>query len=182
MADAIEPIDERMAARDALLSSARNVNQALPTFSTWLMTGFGAAFVLILANIDKVSIFIDIRNIRFAVLVYLLGVVIAIIANYLSVIVKSSIAASADGDLLAKRLKANQEPFKLDIFMTEFERGIFPHNLWVVRRSFEKAKKGDIVAPARLIAKISQVQALLVVAQGLLAVLAASAIACGMKL
>jgi hypothetical protein len=182
MADPIEPIDERTAAQVALLGATRSVSEALPTFSTWLMAGFGAAFALILANIDKVSLLIDIRHIRFAVLLFLASVVIAVLSNYLSVVVKAGLSAQVEGELLARRLKANVQPFDIEYFSTEYKRGLFPPISWIAHSAMEKAKRGDIVASARMVAKISQIQTFLVVAQGLLAVVAASAIAFGMKL
>ena len=182
MADSIEPIDERTAAQVALLTATRSVNEALPTFSTWLMTGFGAAFALILANIDKVSLFIDIRYIRCAVLLYLLSVVIAVITNYLSIVIKAGLAAHSESELLIKRLKVNTEKFDIELFMSEYKRGLFPPISWIAQNSFNKAKNGDKLVSVLLIARISQIQTFLVFTQGLLAVTAAIILASGMKL
>jgi hypothetical protein len=46
----------------------------------------------------------------------------------------------------------------------------------------KKTKVGDVVAGARMIAKLSQLQALLVVLQGALAVVAIGALAFGLKM
>ena len=46
----------------------------------------------------------------------------------------------------------------------------------------EKAKSGDIVAGARMIAKLSQLQALLVAAQSILALVAVGGLAFGLKM
>lgn len=182
MADPIESIDELTAAQLALLGATRSVSEALPTFSTWLMAGFGAAFALILANIDNVSQFIDIRHIRLAILLFLVSVVVAVFSNYLAVVVKAGLAAQAEGERLVKRLKSNSGPFDIELFSTEYKRGLFPPISWITQAAMERAKRGDTVASARMIAKISQVQVLLVVAQGMLAVVAAGAVAFGMKL
>jgi hypothetical protein len=46
----------------------------------------------------------------------------------------------------------------------------------------KKAQAGDIVAGARLIAKLSQLQALLVLSQSILALIAVGALAFGIKM
>ena len=172
----------RSAARQALISTTRRVGDSLPAFSTWLLAGFGVGFSLLVANIDKVTQFIDIRFIRFGLLVFLLSLVIAVAATYLSAIVKASLAAQEDAEVMSKQLIESGRGFDVATFVTEFQRGLLPHIRGLSRRSFEKALAGDSLAGARMIAKISQIQALLVAAQSLLAIVAVASIAFGLKM
>ncbi|MDO8413666.1 MAG: hypothetical protein Q7S51_07760 [Gallionellaceae bacterium] len=181
--DTNEPlINERTAAQKMLIAATRRVGDALPPFSTWLMGGSGAALALVVANIETVSKFIEITHIRFGLIVFLLSLAVAVIATYISTIVKAALGAQEDGEVLGKKISSTTQQFDLLLYMTEYERGLFPPIRWMARSSMQKAMKGDVVASARMIAKLSQVQALLVACQSLLALLALGALAFGMKM
>lgn len=182
MPDPEPPLNARTAAQHTLLAATRRVSDGLPTFSSWLLAGLGAAFSLVVANIEKVSTFIEITHIRFGLIVFLLSLVVAVVATYLSTIVKVALGAHEDGEALGKRLAASPGPIDIDLFLSEFERGLLPPIRWLARSSMKKAKSGDIVAGARMIAKLSQVQALLVAAQSVLALVAVGGIALGLKM
>jgi hypothetical protein len=53
MTDQESPLNEKIAAQQTLLAATRRVGEALPAFSTWLLGGMGAAFTLVVANIEK---------------------------------------------------------------------------------------------------------------------------------
>lgn len=57
-----------------------------------------------------------------------------------------------------------------------------PHIRWIACSSMNKAKGGDIVAAARMIAKLSQVRALLVFGRSILALVAIGGLAFGIKM
>jgi hypothetical protein len=182
MADHEPSLDEKTAAQQALIAATRRVGEALPAFSTWLLGGLGAAFALVVANIEKVSRFIEITHIRFGLVVFLISLGIAVLATYLSTIVKAALGAQEDGEALGKRMAASPCGFDVSLFMSEYERGLLPPIRWMARSSMNKAKAGDIVAGARMIAKLSQVQALLVAGQSILALVAIGGLAFGLKM
>lgn len=181
MAEQQPPINERTAAQRTLLAATRRVGDALPPFSTWLLGGFGAAFALVLANIDTVSKFIAITHIRFGLLIFLGSLAIAVLATYLSTIVKAALGAQEDGEQLGKEIVALPGKFDLPLYIAEYERGLLPPIRWIARAQMKKAMSGDLVAGARMIAKLSQLQALLVLCQSVLAVVAVGAMAFGLK-
>lgn len=176
------PINEHIAAQRTLLSATRRVGDALPPFSTWLLGGFGAAFALVLANVDAVSKFIAITHIRFGLLTFLGSLVIAVLATYLSTIVKAALGAQEDGEQLGKEIVELLGKFDFPLYIAEYERGLLPPIRWIARAQIKKAMSGDLVAGARMIAKLSQVQALLVFCQSVFAVAAVGAMALGLKL
>ena len=182
MAEGHASINERVAAQRTLLAVTRRVGNVLPPFSTWLLGGFGAAFSLVLANIDTVSKFIAITHIRFGLLIFLASLVIAVLATYLSTIVKAALGAQEDGEALGKEIVLLPGKFDLTLYLAEYERGLLPPIRWIVRSQIKKVMSGDIVAGARMIAKLSQLQALLIVCQSILAVIAVGALAFGLKL
>jgi hypothetical protein len=175
-------INEQIAAHQTLLAGARRVNATLPTFSTWLMAGFGAAFTLALVNIETVSKFIEITHIRFGLVLFLVSLVLAVLGTYLGTIVTVALAAQEDGEMIGKKISESKQKFDLSMFAREYERGLFPLIRWVAHSAMKKAMYGDVVAGARMTAKLSQLQTLMVVAQGVLAVVAAGAVAVGLKM
>lgn len=113
---------------------------------------------------------------------FLISLGVAVVATYLSTIVKAALGAHEDGEALGKRIAASAKDFDVSLFMVEYERGLLPPIRWIARCSMNKAKAGVIAAGARTIAKLSQVQALLVVGQSLLALIAIGGLAFGLKM
>ena len=177
-----QPINEYSAAQRTLIAATRRVGDVLPPFSTWLMCGSGAALSLVVANIETVSKFIEITHIRFALIIFLLSLALAVLATYLSSTVKAALGAQEDGEALGREIANATTDFDFDLYITEYERGLIPPIRWVARAAMRKAMQGDGVAGARMIAKISQVQALLVACQSLLTLFALGGLACGIKM
>jgi hypothetical protein len=176
------PMNEKLAAQHSLLAAARRVSESLPAFTTWLLAGTGAAFSLVVANIDQVSKFIEITHIRFGLVIFLISLGIAVVTTYFSTIINAALATQEDTEALAKRINSSSEPFDVAIYINEYKRGLLPHIRWISQSSMEKAKNGDVVAGARLIAKLSQIQALLVVVHSLLTLIAIGGLVIGLKM
>jgi hypothetical protein len=177
-----QSIDARKAAALSLVAAASKVNEALSSFSGWLMAGIGAAFSLLLANVEKVSEFILASHIRYALLLLLVCLVISVFAKLLSALVSSALGSHEAGEVLAKEIASSGQIFDVNLYITEFERGLFPYQRWMARKTLDKAKAGDSVASARLIAKLSQVQAMLVLLEASLVIVAAGTLVCGLKI
>lgn len=177
-----QSIDARTAAGLSLVAAASKVNEALSSFSGWLMAGIGVAFSLLLANAEKVSDFILGSHIRYALLLLLVCLVISVFARLLSALVSSALGGHEAGTILAKEIVSSGQPFDVNLYITEFERGLFPFQRWLARQTLDKAKSGDSVAGARLIAKLSQVQAMLVLFEASLVIVAAGILVCGLKI
>lgn len=164
-----------------LVVAASKVNESLGSFSGWLIAGVGAAFSLLLANFEAVSRFVYVSHVRTALLLLVFGLVISILARLLSAMVSSALGSHEAGTVFVKKLLDAGEKFDLDIFITEFERGLFPYQRWVARFTMAKARAGDVVASARLIAKLSQVQALFVLGEAAFSIAAAATLVAGLK-
>jgi hypothetical protein len=151
-------------------------------FSGWLMVGFGAAFTLIVANIDTVSKFISLAYIKFALILFLVGLVVAVLAKLVGTFVAAGVAGRGNGGVLEAKIAAAGKTFDPDIFFTEFQKGYFPIQRWLITNSLDKVHRGDMAAGARLIAKMGQVHGMLVIVHAFLAISAALVIALGVKL
>jgi hypothetical protein len=115
-------------------------------------------------------------------IIFLISLGVAVLATYISTIVKAALGAQEDGEALGKRITASAGGFDVSLFMSEYERGLIPPIRWIARSSMNKVKAGDIVAAARMIAKLSQIQALLGAGQSILALVAVGGLACGLKM
>jgi len=171
----------RDAASQSLIVAASKVNESLGSFSGWLVAGVGAAFSLLLANFETVTRFICISNVRNALVLLVIGLVVAVLARLLAAMVSSALGSYEAGSTLGKNLQESGKQLDVNIYISEFERGLFPYQRWVARRTMMKVKAGDTVATARMIAKMSQVQALLVLAETLISIIAACFLVAGLK-
>ena len=164
-----------------LIIAASKVNDSLGSFSGWLVAGVGAAFSLLLASYEVVSRFVCTSHIRTALLLLVFGLIISILARLLAAMVSSAIGSHEASTAQVAHLIEAGETFDIDVFTTEFQRGLFPYQRWLTKRAMAKARSGDFVAGARLIAKLSQVQALLVLIETALAIGAAATLVSGLK-
>lgn len=171
---------EAVTAKETLLAVARRMNDTLPVFSTWLLGGFGAAFSIFLGHMDAAATYISRTSIRVGLGLFLISLAISVIATYLSTVVKVALIAHDDGESIGAKAAA-QGTFDLKSYAAEYERGLLPPIRWLARRQMTKALRGDIAAGARLVAKLSQLQSMLVILQSLVAVIAIFAMVIGIK-
>jgi hypothetical protein len=175
-----KPLTESDLAKQALISNTRAVIKSMPGLSAWVLGGFGIGLGLFLAHIDVVSKFIYVTHVRFALVVFLFSVAAAVMANFLSTVIRSSLAVTDDLDAYVKEHQPSG--LNLELFLTEYRRGLFPHVAWMTDKAMQKARAGDKLFGARLVAKMSQIQGLLVFGQCVLALVALGGLALGIKM
>jgi len=173
--------DAKDMAISSLVVAASKVNESLGSFSSWLVAGVGAAFSLLLASYEAVSRFVCASHIQVALLLLIIGLIVSIFARLLAAMVSSAIGSHEASSAHVKRLLATGETFDVEVFTAEFQKGLFPYQRWLTNRAMAKAQSGDFVAGARLIAKLSQLQALLVLGEAALTIGAAAALVAGLK-
>jgi hypothetical protein len=173
---------EKDAAAEALMIAAEKANSSLMVFSGWLVGGIGATLALLFSNLEKVFEIVDVNFVKLALALLLVALLISTISRLMSSMISAGIESNEKSLLLAAEIAATGAEFKIDIFMSEFARGLFPFQRWWVRKSMSKAKQGDTAATARSIAKLSQAQAMLVFFEVLLVVLAGGLLLVGIRL
>jgi len=154
--------DEQKAARDMLLHGAAIATPLLSTFSAWLMAGLGAAFTLFFSNIASVTNYIYSSNIRWSLILFTVSLLTGLLARYLSVMVTSSLVSN---DVFGKRVKETIESANSFVFPAFFRflfSGMLLPYRYIAARTLEATMRGDLMVSARLTAKTSQAQALLV--------------------
>lgn len=181
MSETHHHLAERTAASQALLAATRRATESLSSFSGWLMAGFGAAFSLIIANVETVSKFVSLPHLKCALLLFLASLVIAVVVRLFGAMVGAGVASHEDGESIGIKLGASGEPFDISLFIAEFQRGLLPPYRWIAARSMARARSGDTAAGARTIAKLSQLQALLVLLQAAVAIAAAVTFVLGLQ-
>jgi len=172
---------EQKVASDALLQGAAIATPLLSEFSAWLMAGLGAAFALFVANIDSVATYIYAYNFRWALLWFSASLLLGLIARFLSV---SLFAGLNSNEAFPKQLAnsiSSAKRFSLPAFMHFFFSGLLLPYRCIASNTFNKVKSGDLMVSARLTAKTSQLQALLVLGQIICSTASVLVLASGIK-
>lgn len=165
MKDPSKYATEHEIASDVLLQTSAIATPLLSTFSAWLMAGLGAAFTLLVANLDSIAKYVWACNFRWALLWFSASLLAGLAARFLSVVVSASLTSNA---VFSERLpKAIQSApsFSLPAFKHFYFSGLFLPYRCVANSTFKKVQHGDLMASARLTAKASQLQAILVLIQ-----------------
>ena len=169
-----------IAAGQLLIVAAQKVSASFDSFSGWLLAGFGAALALFIANLDTVSGYIDFSSIRCAASLFLLSAVLAVFQKLLAMFVAGGTAAGVAGAAMGKDLADRGIDLDIATFFEETKRALYWPGTVFASRAFNKAKSGDFAGPGRMYVKISQLQALAVLAQASLSLAAAAVIVCGL--
>ena len=89
-------------------------------------------------------------------------------------------AAATEGAALGKDLAECQVQINVATFFAETEKALFWPGSWFARRAFAKAQSGDFAGPGRMYTKAAQFQALIVIIQAVLSLVAAVIIVRGL--
>jgi hypothetical protein len=180
MSQPTQPINESQAVGKVLRYTTRAVNGSLGPFSAWLAAGVGAAFTVLLANLDAVSKFVSPPYIRFAMSCLLIGLVLAIVSKLVSAWISAQLDTRDAIDAVEKQVIDGGRQLSRELFRFEFEKGMLPHVLALSKLMVAKAN-GDTEFTVRLTAKVSQCQPILVLCEVLSVLAAALAVVLGLK-
>lgn len=162
-----EPKDntqESIVAGKMLGIMAISVTTSLESFSGWLLAGSGAAFALMLTNIESVSNFILIASIKQAVFLFLIALAAGVIQRWLGASVRAGSLSSTDSEKLGQELP---EGFDLSVVLKHVEQASFYPQRWLIAWQFKKLQAGDFAVSGRVVAKMAQIQGFLVLIQAL---------------
>ena len=157
-----ENILEKIAVNKMLLLMAKHTSASLDKFSGWLLAGFGAAFALVLTNIESVENFIQLTNIHSGISLFLVALFFGVIQKWLSAIIGSSYEASIEGEEIGKKLAESKENANIEFLLNEIINSTFYPAKWLISWQFNKVKNGDLSASGRMLGTLSQIQSYLV--------------------
>ncbi|KQY51935.1 hypothetical protein ASD14_04480 [Lysobacter sp. Root494] len=163
-----------------LILATNRVSASLDAFSGWLAAGFAAALALFIANLDTVSKFVLLGNIKCASVLFLASALLAIADKLLAAFIAAGTTAATEGAALGKEIAASGVELDVPAFFSQVERALFWPLSAFARRSFANAETGDFGGPGRMYTKVAQVQVLIVIAQAGLSLAAAIVIVCGL--
>lgn len=163
---------ERVAAGRALTVVSGHASRGMSHLSVWLTVGVGAAFALVVTNLDVVTRFIHLGDVRISLLIFLGSILVGGLARLLGVMVESGVQSAAEGNKIGEELANMHSDFDMQKFGQEFKRGCIPPYTWIVQWSLDRAFSGDAAAGARYTSKMSQFQAVLVLIQMILCAVA----------
>lgn len=156
-----------------------SVSPLIDTFSGWLIGGFGAASALLVSQYDSVSKHVSTCLIQEILQLLMLALILAVIQKFMSSLIVANAKASIVAVELGKEAAENSVKLDFHIIFSEIEKSIFPISRWLVRRSFQKAMDGDLVAGSRKFVQLSQVQGLVTMAQAAVTIVAIYKLAAG---
>lgn len=163
-----------------LSATTKIVMKALTNFSGWLMIGFGSAFSLLFANLDAVLKFVPLSSFRWGVIFLLASLAIGIFCRVFGAQIQASNEASAEMEKALKDLDTSQ--INLGEYSKQFQETLFFWNRWFAKKNIAKVASGDYSAGQKLLARMSQLYALSVISQGILAICACGSILFGVYL
>lgn len=178
--DSTADVQARILAGRLLSLGAGRASAALDQFSSWLLSGFGAAFALLFANIDVVSKHVAVTSLRTGLMLFLCALVAGVVAKFLSSIVSAGAEAAEQGGVIGRDLAAAQIEVNVKRMFEETERAFYWPMRILVASSFNKVSTGDFAAAGRLHTKIAQVQGIFVVSEVTLAAGSAMVLGCGL--
>lgn len=172
---------EKIAANKLLILLAKHTSGSLDKFSTWLLAGFGAALSLILINIESVSNFIHLSNIKHGLFLYLVALFAGVIQKWLNAIIAPACAASSEGEQIGKELAETKDNADMVFLLNEIKNSTNYPAKWLLSWQYKKVLGGDLSAPGRMVGKLSQIQSYLVLIQAVLAIYSIVTILNGIK-
>lgn len=164
---------EQQVARAALIASTSSVTPVLSQFSNWLMGALGAAFSLLLTNIDTITRYVWPTSFRWSLVWFGVSLLLGLVARWLSVGVVAGLTATS----------AVPEAGRINFlaFTKFYSSGL----LWPYKcfawGSYKAIRSGDLLAGVRYIAMQSQWQALLTLLQIVFAAISIFVLALGVK-
>jgi hypothetical protein len=164
-----------------LIVATQRVSSSFDAFSGWLAAGFGAALALFIANLDSVSTFVSPSSIKLAAFFFLASGVLAVVAKLLAAFVAAGTTAAIEGAKLGRDLAEREVEIDFARFFAETEKALFWPAKLFARRAFAKAQAGDFAKPGRMYTKVAQFQALVVLIQVVLSLVAAVVIVRGIS-
>ena len=174
-----EKVEARLLAAKILTTAAQRSSAAMDTFSSWLLVGFGAAFALILANMDSVTKFIPFAHLKSGAILYLASALLAVADKFLASFVAAGTGSASDGDALARDLESRGARVDLPELLREVQKGLmWPWSL-IARYMADSTLAGDHAVAGRVHTKASQFQGYVVLVQALLCIVSAAVVVYG---
>jgi hypothetical protein len=178
--DSQEDLQAKILAGRLLTLGAGRASAALDQFSSWLLSGFGAAFALLLANIDPVSKHLAIASLRCALILFLVCLLLGVLSRLLAAVVAAGAGAAGEAESMGRDLAEAEIEVNFKTVFREAEKATYWPIRIAVASSFKKVEQGDFAASGRLQAKMAQAHSVLVFIEVILACGATLVLALGL--
>ena len=162
---AIPNIHEKVLVNSLVFEAVGKASRTIDSFSNWLLAGFAAAITFLLGNLESLSGQISSSGVQYCAYLFIAALILGILEKILATVIAAASAGAAIGREIGTQNAERDIELQPDVFFSEMERTVLRPMRWFVRRSFAKAKSGDLTAAARSFAATVQVQGLLVTLQ-----------------
>jgi hypothetical protein len=175
-------LNTSLAASRILSIGAQRISASLDTFSGWLLAGFGAAFGLMLANLQSATQLISLGSLKSGAAMFLVAAAFGASQKLVAVYVLSSVAAAEDGKNLGKELAENPVPLDVSEMYKQVNEGLLWPWSTIGRQITQKAQSGDYAVSGRIHARASQIQSYIVAVQATLSIWSAVIVVSGIAI
>ena len=166
--DTIAHINEKVLTSALLFEATGKSSAAIDSFSGWLLAALAASVAFLLGNIDKLSSHLSAGVLRSLLSIFLTVAVLGVLEKMLAVVLAGASAGAAVGRVMGGEVASRGIVLDVTVIFKEAEKAILPPARWVVRRSFGKAASGDIVAAARTMTRLAQIQGMVAMVQAVM--------------
>ena len=163
------PTIEQTIAKLGLETTARAVSTSLTEYQKWLVGGVGAAIGLLLPKLHDLAVFIGDTRTVVVLALWCTSILMSVVSLLLGAQVLATTSVAPEMEKAWKPPAENsQAEASMEVMFNEMRRGLWWPALWGFDYGRRAMERGDHVAPGRLVARLSQIQAYLVIGQVLL--------------
>jgi hypothetical protein len=163
------PSIEQKLARLMLETTARSVSASLTEYQKWLVAGIAAAIGLLLPKLHELARLIGDGRTVWVIALLCLAITMAVFSLLLAAQVAAGTTTATElQKALEAMLQTSVDAVDIEVVFTEARRGLWWPALWGFDYGRRATERGDHVASGRLVARLSQIQAYLVIGQVLL--------------
>lgn len=174
-------LQEQMLVNALLHEINGKASSVIDSFSGWLVGGFAATAALFVSQYESVSRHLGQFVLHRILITFFWILVIGILEKYIAVLIASASQSAAASRQIMEKMGEDSETIDTDFILSEIKRPIFPPIRWLVGRSFNKVKSGDLSSGARNFTRLAQIQGFLCLTQAALVLFAGFKIAVSFK-
>jgi len=163
------PSIEQKLAKQMLETTARSVSASLTEYQKWLVAGIAAAIGLLLPKLHDLARLIGDARTVWVIAPLCLAIVMSVFSLLLGAQVGAATTSTTElQKAMVDMLQPSVDAVNIEVVFTEARRGLWWPALWGFDYGRRATESGDHVASGRLVARLSQIQAYLIIGQVLL--------------
>lgn len=165
------PFEAQTLANKFMFAMAAGVTKEVSSLSTWFIAGAGALLAVVINGAASLMPYFQIEYLSDVLRIFIGAAAINVIQRWIGAMVAGSVSVLKELQTILESGKFSGPSMFVAIHMI-IARSILPVR-WAMRRSIRDLEKGDLIAGGALVARLSQIQSVLLIPQFALLGLAA---------